>query len=235
MFDGQMPAEELAAELEEYVYTQGSMPVLKHPLVFSVPYFSEMNHIFNRQLQAKKERLEQAERDQDWTMVLLLHERPYRIEAFLAIADRIETDREWWEAVRYLWEDTENLHEWGDGVIRTLLSRPHPEMLMTQEEQKFVDQLPDELTIYRGYVKQGRQSNLMGWSWTLDKNKAIWFANRFITSSETPHLATATVRKGQILGYLSGRNESEIVVDPELLDITKNEPAITAAIDSPGI
>lgn len=230
-----MPDEELDAELEEFVYTQGSMPVLKHPLVFGVPYFPQMNHIFNRQLHAKKERLQQAERDQDWMMVLLLRERPYRVEAFLDIADQIVSDHEWWDAVRYLWEDTENLHEWGDDVVRTLLSRPHPEMLMTQEEREFVDQLPDAVTIYRGYVKQGRRSNLIGWSWTLDKNKAIWFANRFITSSETARLASATVEKGQILGYLSGRNESEIVVDPELLNITKDEPAITAAIDSPGI
>ena len=230
-----MPAEELDAELEEFVYTQGSMPVLKHPLVFSVPYFPQMNHVFNRQLQAKKERLHQAERDQDWMMVLLLHERPYRVEAFLDIADQIGSDNEWWEAVRYLWEDTENLHEWGDDVVRTLLSRPHPEMLMTQEEREIVDQLPDELTVYRGYVKQGRRSNLKGWSWTLDKNKAIWFANRFITSSETPRLATATVKKEQILGYLAGRNESEIVVDPELLNITKDELAIATTLGSPSM
>jgi len=52
-----------------------------------------------------------------------------------------------------------------------------------------------------------------GFSWTLDEEKARWFAAR--SSMETPLLARGTVSRRDVFAYLSGRGEQEIVCLPE--------------------
>ncbi len=69
-------------------------------------------------------------------------------------------------------------------------------------------------------------------SWTLDRNKAVWFAQRYsvLTELGAPKLAEATVRKRDILAYFNGRKEKEVVVDSsKLIDAhaTKIDPAPT--------
>jgi hypothetical protein len=55
-----------------------------------------------------------------------------------------------------------------------------------------------------------------GWVWSLNRDKAIWFAKRCAEAKgATPRLATGTVAKPQVIAYFSGRDEDEIVVDPK--------------------
>ena len=60
---------------------------------------------------------------------------------------------------------------------------------MEQEERKALAALPDRLTIYRGvHIKKG---TLRGLSWTLDRERAEWFANRW--AKRWPYLVEAEV------------------------------------------
>lgn len=82
-------------------------------------------------------------------------------------------------------------------------------MLMDAEEYKVYSELPDTLTVYRG-VAVGR--NPQGLSWTMDRDKAEWFAHRFDRNGTTGYLQSATIKKEDVLAYFNSRNEEEIVV-----------------------
>lgn len=68
----------------------------------------------------------------------------------------------------------------------------------------------DPLTVYRGIQGYGRRRGL---SWTLDRDRAAWFARRF------PHFGASVVlvarpRPRHVLGIFHGREEAEVVVNP---------------------
>ena len=84
--------------------------------------------------------------------------------------------------------------------------------LMNQEEYQHYLELPDHLTVYRGIHKGG---NKKGLSWTMDRQKAIWFAKRFCSKGDTCLLLSADIQKSEALAYFSGRNEEEIVCQPK--------------------
>lgn len=83
----------------------------------------------------------------------------------------------------------------------------------------YLIELPDELkdtdpiTVYRGTDAAEFISNVrVSPSWTIDKNVAIWFSQRFgVLRGYMPgKLFSATIEKSQIIAYIGGR-ESEIV------------------------
>lgn len=80
--------------------------------------------------------------------------------------------------------------------------------LMTKEELKVFNSLPDEFTIYRGV---GHKRKEKGLSWTLNKDTAEWFMNRY--EGKNNHVLTAKVKKENCLAYFNSRGENEIVVD----------------------
>ena len=80
--------------------------------------------------------------------------------------------------------------------------------LMNKKELQIYNNLPETITIYRGV---GDSNFKNGISWTLDKDKAIWFSNRF--NYEDRHVYKATIHKEDILAYIDERNEKEIIID----------------------
>ena len=88
------------------------------------------------------------------------------------------------------------------------------------EEAKDIQELlanvgdKDTLTIYRGETEQSTPYE-QALSWTLDKEKADWFANRF--ESERPITYKAKVKTDYILAYDNGREEQEILVHSDYL------------------
>ena len=84
------------------------------------------------------------------------------------------------------------------------------EYLMSEEDKAYFDSLPDEITVYRGI--NTKYSEKRGLSWTIDKDRAIWFATR-TGKTENSKLYTSKVKKEDIYCYLSDRGESEVVVD----------------------
>ena len=74
------------------------------------------------------------------------------------------------------------------------------------------------MTIFRGYGFH----NSHGWSWTISREKAEWFGNRFAKElGGIPRVATGKIKKSDIIAYFDGREEKEIVCDPKsVADIT---------------
>jgi hypothetical protein len=189
--------------------------MIAHPLYHSTPLSNAYaNHFFRE----RKKVAEKALLEENWLKYILAHERPYQMGVLLDVRSKM-TDEGYWEAVAYLWTSSENLWQYKKEFAKLFTIRPGSLTMMDEKERAAYDALPKVVTIYRGY---DRKSNQKGWSWTTDKDKAIWFAQRFaMLDDRKPCLASGTCGKEVIVAYFLGRNESEIVVDPKKITIRR--------------
>lgn len=201
--------EELHPDLEDYYDEDGvaGFPALRHPLVYSVPLFS--NGQANRIYELKLKQTREARLQKKYERWVFLHERPYRLEAFGEICHNLK-DTEYWGILGSIWTDTENqwqnLLVWKGALSST---RPFRHYLMDEKEDQALRSLPEFVTVYRGCVEKLNENGL---SWTLSKEKAQWFAGRFTHKGEGKVLEKI-VPKSEIIALFLGRNESEIVLE----------------------
>ena len=186
--------------------------VIKHPLLFAVPYIPAMNAMINEAFRAKKAAVEEAKANRRWGHYLWLHERPYRVHAFARIAAQLD-DATYWEQLGQLWTDSENIFE-AEALWLRLIREPSRiasrALMMTAEERQHLAGLPDRITIYRGYSHPGRGN---GMSWSLSRDVAQRFAFRFTV--DTPgRIAHREIDKGDVIAYFAARGEREIVLAP---------------------
>ena len=80
--------------------------------------------------------------------------------------------------------------------------------LMDEDELEIYNNLPEEIVVYRGINEHGSEKAL---SWTLDKEQAEWFANRFSMFGKTGTVYQANIKKEYVLAYFS--REQEAVID----------------------
>lgn len=101
-----------------------------------------------------------------------------------------------------------------------LFRKADPAVLMEEAELQRFRQLEDVVTVYRG-VTSHNADNVLALSWTLDRDKAQWFAHRF---GENGTVYEAQITKQHIYAFLNSRGESEVIVDPRgLQDITESQ------------
>ena len=215
-----MSLQDLHANLRPYISDgPGNMPWVRHPLVISAVTPERVGWI-NEVYLSKLGYLEQYSQNDEWQSYVLTHERPWRLDAFIEIADYPD-DAEYWELLSHIWRDSENIHQ-NKKLWRMFWNsdRPMKHHAMDEEERAVLNGLPDRLTIYRGQDR----SRLSGMSWTLDRDRAIWFAKRRINRDGTNYLLTATVKKGNVHAYLNDRNEKEIVA--ERVKVTEREVVV---------
>lgn len=203
--------EPLHPDLESYHETMEEFEVVRHPLVYSVPYF----HIENKRLNAlydhKKKLLSDAIAINNLGKIVFLHERPWRLNAFVKHCETV-SDEVFWDVFGSIWIDTEIFFQNRDEWLKLLNSkRQNRHLIMTADERDYYAKLPDAFTIYRG-----TSDSLQGMSWTVSKKTAEWFANR-----SNGHVYELVVNKKDTFAYLNRRDESEIVVDPTKYTIKK--------------
>jgi hypothetical protein len=130
--------------------------------------------------------------------------------------------KKYWAVIGDQWTSAENIsdeYEYWLGVWRSDV--PHREVAMPEADRKFFEGLPDMLTIYRGVgveTEGDAEGALMtGLSWTLSRDKAIWFAHRlgYGVMRSLPFIAEATIQKKDCFAYFSDRDEQEVVIDPD--------------------
>lgn len=203
--------EELHADLIPYVRDGATGRMLHHPLVID-PFFSpHMHRLANRQYAAKVEALDRAVAAKDWHLVVFLHERPYRLDAFAEYAEAM-SDREYWQLLSAIWVDTESLSsdqsEWWELLMADRPGRD--EWFMDDADRAVLCGLPDVVTVWRGVNEDG--GNESGLSWTLDREQAVWFATRF---GRRGVLLEVTLERSEIIACVAGRGEQEVILDPE--------------------
>jgi hypothetical protein len=191
--------------------------VLKAPLVFLVPYLPAMAPLANEMYRTKTQGIRRAEAERNWHKIVWLHEKPYRLSAFLSICERL-SDREYWEALGSIWIGTENLHDDQKQWLQALTAqRPgRARWLMGDADRATLAGLGEEVRIYRGFARPG---SYRAPSWSLSRSRAEWFASRAALTSpdRRGYLATTRLPRSQVLVYTNGRGENEIILDPATL------------------
>jgi hypothetical protein len=172
-------------------------------LVFQ-PFISAT--IANQQLEQKYNQIRKALDTKNFNQFIFLHERPYRLLAFVDIKRNLN-NKNYWKLLSNIWTDTENSYQDLETWRKLFQSkRNHKENLMDEQELETLESLDNELVVYRGCVKNLNENGL---SWTLDKNQAKWFANRF---EKDGVVIEKRISKKNIVAYFNGRNEEEVIV-----------------------
>lgn len=217
----------LDEELLDHIQEGPMGKMIHHPLIIEM-FLPELDEIpnqllemINKRFEYKKAAIEEAIDASDWHKYVFLHERPYRPPALDEAVFYGLSDREYWELVGEVWTDSENVWQypnlWHNFWTMDFEGREH---VMDVAEQKTLLELPDEITVWRGsHHSVENASN--GMSWTIDYEKAKWFANRYKRPER--FLAEGKVKKEHVLAYFSGRNESEVLIMPENVEIISVE------------
>lgn len=227
----------LAPELHQFVDRNGpSGPMFDHPLYrdmhmlvtaamparrdyrdIEIPAgLARINAIIEEQIKCRAE----AATCGQWGRYVFVHYRPYRVDALLNAIQRVGASR-LWHLVGQVWRDSEDnmasAIEWGEiwshaydgkhGGFRKCFER-----VMGAPDRRAYDALPEFLTCYRGCKEE---HHAYGYSWTIDREKAEWFARRRIGAGI---VAKTQVHKSVVLAYFSDRKESEVVLDIDYIE-----------------
>lgn len=146
--------------------------------------------------------------------------KPYSL-TFLKYASPHLSKKDFSEIFASAWIMCEAPHNDPDVSLEKLVAMfqsADPRVLMDKDEYREFQGLSDTLTVYRGVTAYNAE-NVKALSWTLNRQIAEWFANRF---GEDGTVYKATIAKEHIYALFNGRNESEVIVNPKYLtDITE--------------
>ena len=207
--------ESLLPRLLPFIEICHLMTFFRHPLCV-MPYAknaekeeSQINAMINSMVVGRESMIADMEARGDYTAVISIVERPFRLEYALKYLHLVP-EHEYWDIVDFVWTDSEspsiNANIWLS--IFKLGKSSNPTLLT-----KTVKTMDSVVTVYRGGDKKGL-------SWTLDKEKAIWFANRF---NGNQLVLTGLVNKSDILHYTDSRSEQEVVINPKSVNVIKEE------------
>jgi len=110
----------------------------------------------------------------------------------------------------YQWTSIESFATDVNVSMRKILSwlkEANPNKFMDKEEKQILQSLPETITVFRG-VKE--KQAVESFSWTLDKDIAIWFAERF---EKKGYVYQAQIPKDKIIAYTNERGEKEIILN----------------------
>ena len=143
---------------------------------------------------------------------------------------RALTEQEWWEAVRRMYQSSEL------GILDTIsqdtwleiFENPkytNTDLLMYPKELQYMRSITEPIHIYRG-IGTDKEIDFdeygYGFSWSLDIDRARWFACRF--NAKNKMLLKAVVLPTQIIAVFFDMQEKEIVVNPlQILNNIKME------------
>lgn len=159
------------------------------------------------------ERIQSAKKVMD---ILVYMCKPYRLTFFKHIQGYLGV-KDFTEILKEIWTDTEFPSLNLDVTVQDLaawFSFCDKDILMSKEDRIYFDSLPETVTVYRGVADDKFQK---GFSWSLSKEKAEWFATRLEFDDCSPVLYSFEVNKSDIIAFLSCRGEAEVIITPETL------------------
>lgn len=148
--------------------------------------------------------------------IYMMLTKSYRF-AFLKYAMPYFSQKDFSEYLANAWvmcESPNNDPNFTQKQMLGLFKKADPQVLMDEDEYKQFQALEDTLVVYRG-VTSYNANRVKALSWTLDREKAEWFAHRF---DEDGAVYEAKIDKAHVYAFFSSRNESEVIVDPAFLN-----------------
>ena len=218
--------EEIRDELEEYYDDAGGMGMIRHPLITYLGYDPDSREtvtMLGRWIAQKRRGIEQFTTEKNWSQVLMLHEKPWRMHALVEYAPQMD-DAEYWQELGSVWCGIEDPRTYL-GELPWLFNPEYRgtkkrHLMMTEEERVALQALPDKLTIYRGCAEENR----VGFSWSMDREQGNWFARRCglgAWNDSGPFLLIGECRKSDVIAHFTRRDEAEIVINPDDVRLTE--------------
>ena len=173
-----------------------------------------------------RDRLKKSVEEKDWNKVFYILPKQSRLMWLNANKDLFDDSKAYYDFLKEAWILTEfpmqSYDNYEDAVI-DFYYFDDPRLMMDEEEKKVFDGLPKIVKIYRGIrVDDELDENNIGLSYTFNKEKAEWFAKRFSQDGKgTPTLIEATIDKDDILSVFLDRDEDEVLVNPDGVEIEK--------------
>lgn len=130
--------------------------------------------------------------------------------------DKFKTDVEFTQYLSSAYTSSSNTYLYRQELKELFTSkRIIPEHLMNEEDLNYFKKLPHEFTIYRGMSKEEFNSKDFGFSWTLDRKIANFFANDYIHNynkiNESGLIYETRVQKKNVIAFFDERKEKEII------------------------
>jgi hypothetical protein len=129
-----------------------------------------------------------------------------RLSKIVELVDEL-TEKDWLKLLGKFWTVCDNT---GKGPVLEL---------MTEHEIKFLNDLPEQINVYRGCYSEHNEDGI---SYSLSKDIAKRFPLMFyekIQVGYVPMVRTGLVKKDDIIAYFNSRNEHEIVLrNVEIVD-----------------
>lgn len=183
---------------------------------------------------AREIKVKQIEEAKDLLQLSMYITKPYKlaflkyIEGYLSPADIGRYIAANWSLIEHINTDN-NVTKYE--IIR-YIEMSDKSSLMTEAERTAMESWPDEITVYRG-VTEYNKKHIKGLSWTLNIKVAEYFATRFKrkqvkeageaegvgsvggcgASGSVGRVYQATIKKEDILAYITGRSEEEVIVN----------------------
>ena len=138
-----------------------------------------------------------------------------KLQVFLAIKPLL-TGKLYWYALRHSYDCSDNLfHYKVDLKFAFTYKEPEREYLMNLSERRFLENLPQRITIYRGMTENELKQKSFGYSWSLKKEVAEFFANtyqrNFATNRFKKVVHEITIDKNEVIAFFNDRKEFEII------------------------
>ena len=233
-------------DLDLYIRDYGiGMRFIKHPLLNEM-VFGELDQVipesfkkailpkgldaktfgdaYVQKINFKKQELDKAIEQQNWDKVFMLVEKPFRLNWLEENIDLIKDDKQYYNFLKDAYMMTEFPMN-GFSNYRDLLdlfyARKNSKLMLDKDELELLNSLPNEVKIWRGVkVDDVLDDDNIGLSFTLNKDKAIWFAERFAQAGVSQAiLIEAVVKRDDILSIFLNRDEEEVIVNPEDIKI----------------
>ena len=211
----------LSTEINETPY---SPMIVKHPFtdtgVSAIPDGKggvEMIDLTedDAQLRWRQSMARQIDKADNAYAIYMMVTKPYAL-TFLKFAMPHLSREDMSQILASAWTRSEAPHQDVNITVNQLLrmfKQADPTCLMEQDEYIQFKALDDTVTVYRGVTTHNAKS-VKALSWSLSQETAEWFAHRF---GEDGTVYEAQIDKKHIYAYFSGRNESEVIVDPSYL------------------
>ena len=210
-----------------FLYLDPTYTDIKLPIFISHPFFEssilmdyethEMYNIFENKEMFEKNRTmmkELIKKDKSAQSIFLMIRKPYQLTFFKYVKEYL-SEKDFAKLLISSWTLTEfnsNDKNVTKNEFISWFKKANKYYMMDESEIKVFNDLPENITIYRGV---GDRKYKNGISWTLDKEKAIWFSKRF--DFHDKHVYQGMVSKNDILAYIDQCNEQEIIVDPKTI------------------
>lgn len=205
---------------------EGLSPIrVSHPFIEEGVSFNlktgEVINLLEDEETLKKEKAVRLKRMRNMSplQIVFCVSKPYRM-LYLSLAFPYLSKKERSEIMHEVWISVENINgniNVSQIEILKMLRKCNQKYLMGQENYEAYENLPGTFTVYRGLQENAQEDGL---SWTLSKDVAEWFANRFDNEGE---IIEKMVHKTEVIAYFNDRDEEEIVLD--IKKVLKREKA----------